>query len=84
VGRTGRAGRKGTSISFITREDWAMAQELIKILEEADQEVPAQLRDMSKRFSAMKERRANEAGGGGRGFGSGGRGRGGGGRRDRY
>jgi len=61
-----------------------MAQELIKILEEADQEVPEQLRDMSKRFSAMKERRANEAGGGGRGFGSGGRGRGGGGRRDRY
>ncbi|KAL7727709.1 hypothetical protein ACLKA6_008047 [Drosophila palustris] len=77
VGRTGRAGRKGTSISFITREDWAMAQELINILEEADQEVPEQLRDMSRRFSAMKERRANE--GGGRGFGSGGRGGGGGG-----
>lgn len=97
VGRTGRAGRKGTSISFITREDWAMAKELINILEEAQQEVPEQLRDMSRRFAAMKERRAAEGGGGGgRGFGGGGGGRsfggggggrsfgGGGGRRDRY
>lgn len=75
VGRTGRAGRKGTSISFITREDWAMAQDLINILEEAQQEVPEQLRDMSRRFAAMKERRAAE-GGGGRGFGGGGGGRG--------
>lgn len=76
VGRTGRAGRKGTSISFITREDWAMAQDLINILEEAQQEVPEQLRDMSRRFAAMKERRAAEGGGGGRGFGGGGGGRG--------
>ncbi|KAH8312060.1 hypothetical protein KR044_009205, partial [Drosophila immigrans] len=84
VGRTGRAGRKGTSISFITREDWAMAKELIPILEEANQEVPEQLRDMAQRFAAMKERRAAEGGGGGgRGFRNGGRG-GGGGRRDRY
>lgn len=82
VGRTGRAGRKGTSISFITREDWAMAQELINILEEAQQEVPEQLRDMSKRFAAMKDRRAAE-GGGGRGFGGGGRGFGGGGKNGR-
>ncbi|EDV93337.1 probable ATP-dependent RNA helicase DDX43 [Drosophila grimshawi] len=84
VGRTGRAGRRGTSISFITREDWAMAKELITILEEADQEVPEQLRRMSERFAAMKERRAAEGGGsGGRGRGFGGGGHGGG-RRDRY
>lgn len=76
VGRTGRAGRKGTSISFITREDWGMAQDLINILEEAQQEVPEQLRDMSRRFAAMKERRAAEGGGGGKGFGGGGGGRG--------
>ncbi|XP_060651017.1 probable ATP-dependent RNA helicase DDX43 [Drosophila nasuta] len=84
VGRTGRAGRKGTSISFITREDWGMTKELIAILEEANQEVPEKLRDMAQRFSAMKERRAAEGGGGGRGFRDGGRGSGGGGRRDRY
>lgn len=79
VGRTGRAGRLGTSISFITRDDWGIAKELITILEEAAQEVPEELRHMSKRFAAMKQRRAAEGGAvGGR---AGGRG---GGRRDRY
>ncbi|XP_034665458.1 ATP-dependent RNA helicase DBP2 isoform X2 [Drosophila subobscura] len=91
VGRTGRAGRTGTSISFITRSDWGMAQELINILQEADQEVPEQLHNMARRFKAMKERRAAEGGGGGgRGgygggrSGGGGRGGGGGGRFDRF
>lgn len=37
VGRTGRAGKTGESISLITREDWAQAKELIAILEEANQ-----------------------------------------------
>lgn len=91
MGRTGRAGRKGTSISFVTKNDWAVAKELIEILEEADQHVPEEIRGMAARFSAMKERRAAEGGGrggrnfggggGGRGFGGGGGGRGGGGRR---
>lgn len=75
VGRTGRAGKKGTSISFVTREDWGSAKELINILEEANQEVPHELREMANRFSAMKERRAKEESQ----FGFGGR-RGGGGR----
>ncbi|CAD7085145.1 unnamed protein product [Hermetia illucens] len=60
VGRTGRAGRKGKSISFITRQDWGSAKELISILEEANQQVPEELRDMATRFQAMKDRRANE------------------------
>jgi len=91
VGRTGRAGRKGTSISFITREDWGMAKDLIDILQEAEQEVPDELHKMATRFKAMKERRAAEGGGfggggggrfggGGGGGRSGGGGRGGGGR----
>lgn len=54
----------------MTRSDWAGAEELIKILEEADQEVPDELRDMKSRFESMKERRekerANFGGGGGR------------------
>lgn len=87
VGRTGRAGRKGTSISFITREDWAMAKELIDILEEAAQEVPDELHNMARRFKAMKDKRAAEGGsfgggggrGGGRGYGGGGGRSGGGG-----
>ena len=75
VGRTGRAGKTGTSISFFTRQDWGSAGELIDILEEADQEVPDELRDMKKRFEAMKERRDKEKAsfGGGGGGGGGGR-----------
>lgn len=69
VGRTGRAGKTGTSISFFTRSDWGSAEELIKILEEANQGVPDELRDMKKRFDHMKEKRdrerANGGGGGG-------------------
>lgn len=39
VGRTGRANRRGTSLSFMTRSDWGSAAELIEILKEAGQEV---------------------------------------------
>lgn len=37
VGRTGRAGKHGDSISYFTRADWGQAKELIPILEEASQ-----------------------------------------------
>uniref|UniRef100_A0A182MJI6 RNA helicase n=1 Tax=Anopheles culicifacies TaxID=139723 RepID=A0A182MJI6_9DIPT len=68
VGRTGRAGRSGISLSFMTRSDWAVAAELIKIMEEANQEVPDEVRDMAKRFEARRDR-----GGSGRGGGRGGK-----------
>ncbi|KAM7360860.1 putative ATP-dependent RNA helicase DDX43 [Cochliomyia hominivorax] len=94
VGRTGRAGRTGTSISYITRSDWGMAPELITILEEANQHVPEELRDMATRFAKMKERKNDEMSkfnnmkgprsGGGYGGRRGSGGRSGGGRRDRY
>ncbi len=37
VGRTGRAGKTGTAISYFSRNDWGSAKELIPILEEAGQ-----------------------------------------------
>jgi ATP-dependent RNA helicase DDX5/DBP2 len=40
IGRTGRAGAKGTSISFFTDKNGKMARELVTILREANQEVP--------------------------------------------
>ncbi|EAT37615.1 AAEL010402-PA [Aedes aegypti] len=80
VGRTGRAGRSGVSLSFFTRGDWAVASDLIKILEEADQEVPEEIRQMAERFTAKKEREGREKSAFGRRDG-GGRGGGGGGRR---
>uniref|UniRef100_A0A2M4AJZ0 RNA helicase n=2 Tax=Anopheles triannulatus TaxID=58253 RepID=A0A2M4AJZ0_9DIPT len=71
VGRTGRAGRSGTALSFVTRSDWAVAAELIKILEEANQEVPDEIRDMAARFAAKKERNDRDRRGGGGGGGGG-------------
>jgi ATP-dependent RNA helicase DDX5/DBP2 len=72
IGRTGRAGETGVSVSFFTQEDGKLARDLIKILEEAKQEVPPQLAQMSQ-FSGY-----SGGGGGGRGYGGGGGGGGGG------
>ncbi|KAK3089089.1 hypothetical protein FSP39_000647 [Pinctada imbricata] len=82
VGRTGRAGRTGTSLTLLTRGDWRSAQQLINIMEEANQEIPDELLDMAERYEAhrkkIQEERENgifrERRGGGRG-GRGGRGR---------
>ncbi|XP_063702858.1 probable ATP-dependent RNA helicase DDX43 [Culicoides brevitarsis] len=78
VGRTGRAGRSGVSLSLVTRSDWGSMMELIDILEEANQEVPTEIRNMAERFKEMKQRREDEktsfgmGGGGGGRFGGGG------------
>lgn len=48
IGRTGRAGKYGTAISFFSvSEDAKLANDLVKILEEAKQEVPPEIRAMS-------------------------------------
>lgn len=60
VGRTGRAGKKGESITLMTRKDWAHAKDLINILEEASQEVPEELYNMAERYEAWKEKQAKE------------------------
>ncbi|XP_014210039.1 probable ATP-dependent RNA helicase DDX43 [Copidosoma floridanum] len=60
VGRTGRAGRTGESISLFTRRDWALAKELIKILEEAEQEIPQELYSMADRHDEMQKRKSEE------------------------
>lgn len=62
VGRTGRANRLGTSLSFMTRHDWGSAAELIEIMTEAGQEILQELRDMAARFKAKKERENAERG----------------------
>lgn len=67
IGRTGRAGEKGLSVTFFTRNDAKKARDLIALLEKNDQAVPQELRDM-----------VGFGGGGGGGGRFGGRGGGGG------
>ncbi|ODV88884.1 hypothetical protein CANCADRAFT_28219 [Tortispora caseinolytica NRRL Y-17796] len=73
IGRTGRAGSTGTAITFFTVADSPRADDLIKILKEANQEVPDELQAMSKKRSYG----GNSRGGYGRGGSGGGYGRGG-------
>ena len=81
IGRTGRAGRKGTAYSFFTDKNAKMGGQLCKVLSDAGQEVPPEL----ERFRGMMggggggnyrgggggRRGGGGGGGGGRGFGGG-------------
>ncbi|XP_015178058.1 PREDICTED: probable ATP-dependent RNA helicase DDX43 [Polistes dominula] len=60
VGRTGRAGQRGVSITYMTKKDWAHAQALIDILEEAYQDVPYELRSMANRYEQRQSQRSNK------------------------
>ncbi|XP_068819411.1 DEAD box protein 53 [Capricornis sumatraensis] len=55
VGRTGRAGKTGESITLVTQDDWKIADELIKILQRANQIVPPNLQSMADRFKKHKK-----------------------------
>lgn len=76
IGRTGRAGGYGISHTFMERRDGKKARPLIKVLEEAGQVVPPELRQLAAS--------APQFGGGGRRYGRGGGGGFGGGGRRRY
>lgn len=67
IGRTGRAGAKGTAITFFTTDNAKQARDLITILNEAKQQVDPRLYEMA-RYSG--------GGGGGHHRWGGGRGRG--------
>merc|ERR1719510_222793 len=47
IGRTGRGGGYGTSVTFFTRQDSKKARPLIKCLEDCNQEVPQELRQLA-------------------------------------
>lgn len=48
IGRTGRAGAKGQSYSFITAKEGGLANDLIKILNQCKQLVPPELFDLKR------------------------------------
>merc|ERR1719500_610104 len=64
IGRTGRAGKRGESISLWERRDWRKAPELVTIMEEAGQDVPAWLRGEADRFTKHEARQREEGRGG--------------------
>jgi len=69
IGRTGRAGRKGTAITFFTAQDGRKAKPLIKILQDAGQEVPPELVKLGSQsfFGGGRDNGRRWRGGGGRG-----------------
>jgi len=65
VGRTGRAGAAGIAISFFTRNNARLANELIDVLKESKQKIPDALfklkdvcRDTGSRFNSRYNDRA--------------------------
>jgi ATP-dependent RNA helicase DDX3X len=75
IGRTGRAGNTGLSTAFFNRGNRGVVRELLDLLKEANQEVPAFLETIARESSFG-------GGGGGRGRSGPGRGRGRGGNSD--
>eukprot|EP01025_Chloroclados_australasicus_P047665 TRINITY_DN5372_c1_g1_i2.p1 TRINITY_DN5372_c1_g1~~TRINITY_DN5372_c1_g1_i2.p1 ORF type:complete len:581 (+),score=79.50 TRINITY_DN5372_c1_g1_i2:82-1824(+) len=61
IGRTGRAGAHGTAYSFFNKENGRLAKQIIQVLQEANQQVPAELRQsaLSGSQSLPKFRQSN-------------------------
>lgn len=68
IGRTGRAGATGLAFTFFSENDGKYAKPLIKILEEAKQEVSPELREMAGqgggKFYGRPSNRWGDSGGG--------------------
>ncbi|GAA5904509.1 uncharacterized protein JCM6883_006516 [Sporobolomyces salmoneus] len=71
AGRTGRAGNKGTCITFVTPEQERYSVDILKALQASNAEVPAELKTMAEAFAekvkAGKEK-ASGSGFGGKGL----------------
>jgi ATP-dependent RNA helicase DDX42 len=73
VGRTGRAGEKGTAYTLITQKEDRFAGELVRHLETSGQIVPPELLNLAMKNSRFRDARSNNRRGG-RGRGRGGHG----------
>ena len=56
VGRTGRAGNKGTAYTFISPDEEEYAPDLVKALENANQNVPIELKILNEKFKEKVKR----------------------------
>ena len=59
IGRTGRAGKLGTAVTFLTMEDSAVFSDLEKYLKSTGSNVPA---DLAKAFASAGDRRGKRGG----------------------
>ncbi|XP_040573438.1 probable ATP-dependent RNA helicase DDX43 [Lepeophtheirus salmonis] len=57
IGRSGRAGKKGSSISFMTYRDRPLAQGLIDIMTEANQPIPREVQRLADKWAKRNENR---------------------------
>mmetsp|Transcript_31356 Transcript_31356/g.61564 ORF Transcript_31356/g.61564 Transcript_31356/m.61564 type:complete len:534 (-) Transcript_31356:81-1682(-) len=55
IGRTGRAGAKGFSVTFMSRQDASRARGMVEVMQRTGQEIPRELQDMAR--SSGGERR---------------------------
>lgn len=67
VGRTGRAGEKGTAYTLITQKEDRFAGELVRHLETSGQAVPSELLNLAMKNSRFRDARLGRRGRGGRG-----------------
>ena len=74
IGRTGRAGATGNAYTFFTARDDRKAGPLVKLMEDAGQQVPDELRAMVRGGGHMGSSMQFSSGGGRRGQGGGGNG----------
>lgn len=57
IGRTGRAGNRGRSVTFFTEEDRAQAAELIEVIKSANQAPPQFLHDLASARQKFKPKK---------------------------
>lgn len=71
IGRTGRAGEKGTAITLFTNDNSKQAKDLVTVLKEAKQEIDPKLMEMARPrgYGGGGGRYGNNRYGGGRGGG---------------
>ena len=62
IGRTGRASRKGTSLTYMTSDDARFGTKLIRIMEEAGQEVSPELRRLAEEGRLEKSQARSKRG----------------------
>ncbi len=68
IGRTGRAGVKGSAYTLMTEKDKEMAGHLVRNLEQANQDVPKELMNLAMKSAWFKNSRFRKSGKSGLGF----------------